>query len=269
MKKLFRFIDRMSAIYLIVVFTALVLAFAFAYALLTPINHGIKPSDAETLWEALPNSIYFSVITISSLGFGDFHPVGIAKILVCCQVLVGLLFLGIVVSKLVSSKSNYLLRRIYSSDMHLRLTTFSVGLDEITKEYSGLKKRVSALSDDDNTRLFGGRQCNIHEDVVSRVSGLRRFLSHESEQGEPFRDCNPASFARTLEDLRDLLVVLSSKPSIRILRHKGNVKRLRNTSRAASAIVSIVVDSGEARLEAIGAEIKKLSERLWNVADSN
>jgi len=91
---------------------------------LTNINHGIESTIDEdhevTIWDA----IYFSFVTVSSLGYGDFRPVGFGRIIAALEVIYGLVFLAIMVSKLASERTSTLIKLVYASDTQRRLLEF-------------------------------------------------------------------------------------------------------------------------------------------------
>ena len=57
---------------------------------------------------ALGVSLYFSIITETTLGYGDVSPVGFSRVLACIQVLLGLLFAGLAVAKITSLEGHEL-----------------------------------------------------------------------------------------------------------------------------------------------------------------
>ncbi len=95
-----------------------------------------------TMWERLFNSFYFSIITATSLGYGDIIPVGFSKILVMIQSIVALMIFAIFVTKLVSRRQDILM-----DDMH-RMTSESVfhslrqGLFIVRKDFDTLIQKI-------------------------------------------------------------------------------------------------------------------------------
>jgi len=76
-----------------------ILVFSAIYFLLSfSGNSGIKIAPQEGLVETsnalslLANSLYFSVITITTLGYGDIHPIGIAKLFAALEAIIGTFF---------------------------------------------------------------------------------------------------------------------------------------------------------------------------------
>ncbi|MBI5347490.1 MAG: two pore domain potassium channel family protein [Candidatus Aenigmarchaeota archaeon] len=66
----------------------------------------------------LLESIYFSTVTASSLGYGDITPVGISMVLAMLEVLAGLMFIGGFASKIISVKTDAMLEEIYRMNIN-------------------------------------------------------------------------------------------------------------------------------------------------------
>ena len=72
-------------------FLATIIVFAVIFTFLGE-EHWNAEHPVEDFWSAL----YFSVVSITTLGFGDMFPVsGIARVLVCAECILGLIFMGL------------------------------------------------------------------------------------------------------------------------------------------------------------------------------
>lgn len=117
----FRYIERialMSYTQLFALWASLTLAFAMGYFLLSSIgdtaHHGpralVEIADpVNRLW----NSLYFSVITATSTGYGDITPNGFSKALAAVQSISALFIFAIFVTKLVSRNQETALREVH------------------------------------------------------------------------------------------------------------------------------------------------------------
>jgi hypothetical protein len=65
------------------------------------------------LWKRIFNSFYFSIITATSLGYGDFIPYGFSKVLAMVQSIVALLIFALFVTKLVSGRQDATLEEVH------------------------------------------------------------------------------------------------------------------------------------------------------------
>lgn len=101
---------------------------------LSKYQHGIVstvcPSNEITWFD----SFYFSVVTVSSLGYGDFRPEGVGRVVAIVEVLYGLLFLALIVSKLASERTSALTKLLYASDTQRRLFDFKDATEENNQE---------------------------------------------------------------------------------------------------------------------------------------
>lgn len=126
LKRLFVFlVEDVSMLWYVTCFAAATILFGIAYAELTPMGHGIgkdfKPLSEVTYWIG----IYFSVVTISSLGYGNMHPMGFSMALTSMEVLIGLGMIGIMIAKITSQRLSYHVSRLFSSDAQMRLEDFA------------------------------------------------------------------------------------------------------------------------------------------------
>lgn len=98
---------RRLAFRLLFIFGAAILLYAFLYGLLTTwlAGNGVEAKDPKLRWW---DFIYFSVVTVSTLGYGDLTPVGLSRALAASETLFGLFFVGYSISQVVSAKQEAL-----------------------------------------------------------------------------------------------------------------------------------------------------------------
>lgn len=93
------------------------------FFVLTLFGEGIE-STGEAVKISIYDSIYFSVVTISSLGYGDFKPVGIGRIVAGIEVLYGLVMLALFVAKLAGNRQASIVKAYYINDQVYRVQRF-------------------------------------------------------------------------------------------------------------------------------------------------
>ncbi|TLM99090.1 MAG: two pore domain potassium channel family protein [Actinobacteria bacterium] len=131
MRRLLHFINDVSLGWLIAAMAITILAFGFGYYTLAQAGPGYLHFTYQT--EARPtlaDSLYFSIVTISSLGYGDIRPEGPTRLLVSLEVIMGLAFFGLLVAKISSVKQDYILRQMYAGVLDEKLARYSAELDE-------------------------------------------------------------------------------------------------------------------------------------------
>lgn len=104
-----RFLERLAnlpARILFALWCVIILGFAAAYFALSAfdVNHGVAALSQGDLWTRLGNATYFSIITATTLGYGDLTPVGFSKALAAGEAMLGFFLLAVFISKLVSQK---------------------------------------------------------------------------------------------------------------------------------------------------------------------
>ena len=137
-------VEKVSLSYYMLIFVVSVAVFAGAYTYLTPLGHGVgqnlTPISQITFFEG----VYFSVITISSLGYGDMHPVGISKVLACVEVLMGLGLIGVMIAKVTSQRLSYHVSHLFSSNVQERLHQMAAGFEQSQAHLKTIMPQLAA-----------------------------------------------------------------------------------------------------------------------------
>lgn len=219
-RKLLHFlVEKVSVTAYVVCLVVLVLVFGILYAYLTPIEQGFYLNDEkqkDALWYShLFNGIYFSVVTISSLGYGDFRPVGVSKILTSLEVLIGVAILGIIIAKLTSRRVEFRISRLSRSNIEAYLedqaskiydlgSSLSVMLEDVGDRYSNTPvptthtseiKRAASKSELDDIKRFSV----LLEDVRIQYQKLREYFAEEIESDDFFQVAPSKSLLRVAD----------------------------------------------------------------------
>ena len=107
-------------------FSLLALICALLFYFLSPYGHGISIDADSSVTPSLIDCAYFSIVTISSLGYGDLHPVGWGRIIASCEVLLGLVLIALLVSRLASQRQALQIQALHASEQERRLRDFQV-----------------------------------------------------------------------------------------------------------------------------------------------
>jgi hypothetical protein len=173
------------------------------------------------------------VITVSSLGYGDLSPIGISKLLACCEVLFGLAFMGIAIAKVTSRRLSYHVQRVFSSDAQNRLKDFALKFQTSEQDIrEAIKKWRKFYQGTPDQQTISPKDATIAaSDFATSLVGLRDsskaladYFSHEIEQGHYF-GIVPANVIRDVGDsisgglfiLGQLIISLSPDSRIELL----------------------------------------------------
>ena len=162
---------------------AFLLLFALSYWLLGFRGQGLTTGGG---WVHFPDCLYFSVVTFTSLGYGDIVPHGFGKILACLEVMLGLAFLGVFIAKLTSSKQSYHLSQLYARDAQERLEGFSTMLQAHTDECVSMLELLKR-----NERLPRGMRKRYYPTRMVRCGGSGRTSGSRSRMENSCRKRPP------------------------------------------------------------------------------
>lgn len=182
----------MSIFGLVGAFLAICIISAAAYKILGHFGHGLDPVSNPGPISFL-DSLYFSIVTISSLGYGDIHPVGYSKAIASAEVIAGLVIIGLAISKLASERTGYLLRRIYSSDVQQRLKYFSDAIDRCERQLAG----ETSHNTEDWTELVN--------EGFAVIDGAKKFIGFEVYHGTMFDLVPPKAFRNLVDSISRIL----------------------------------------------------------------
>jgi hypothetical protein len=169
-------IDRVSLRALVLLAAAVVVGFALAFWRLTAAASGLRGIPGEPL--RFRDCLYFSIVTFTSLGYGDIAPISWGRLLASAEVLLGLSFLGVAIAKLSSARQSYYLGQLYARNAQENIRQFVIKLRELRARY------VSAL-----VELKGGRSpvpslSSLHLEVRALLSQILSYLTFEIQNGD-------------------------------------------------------------------------------------
>lgn len=207
MRRLLHLVNEVSLLALTSALWATIVAFAGGYWWLA--EHG----SLVFTWDSsgAPNfgdCLYFSIVTISSLGYGDIRPIGWARLLVGAEVLIGLAFLGLLVAKISSVKQDYILRRMYTEAVDSKLNKYVRELEEERNLYritsqllleGGIDPKLTTTFRRDSP---GATFFTQYRQLLSDVADL---MSFEASNGALFGQVDDSRLDSVYEAIRGVL----------------------------------------------------------------
>lgn len=163
-------------------------AYAAAFWLLGSSPNGISSSayaSGPSLWQAL----YFSAITFTTVGYGDWTPRGWSMLLASSEALAGLALFGMLVANLASVRSSHLLSRLYSGDAQRRLSELGSSIDRTNSSLRG-----ALDSSDDRWSEAVEKEMGA---LWAIVRGVQKYLQFENERLDFFGEV-PINSAKKL-----------------------------------------------------------------------
>lgn len=154
---------------------------------------------------------HFSMETATSLGYGDFRPIGFGRTVSALEVIFGLVFLGIFLSQLTSNRFDYLLSGVYRSEARRRIKAYSQTLGRLRDEYQELLLG-DGITDETHTRVVSDHNSHhsIYDELRTTSASLRNFVEEELSSGDFFDDAPISGLREIFHAMKQTLHLISS-----------------------------------------------------------
>lgn len=168
---------------LAVALLALTISTEFFY-IFTPLGHGLNTNQPWSINLAL-DSLYFSLITFTTLGYGDISPLGAGRVVAVILVLCGLIIMTLTIGKVASERQQSLLLLLHTSDCQRRIAGFIedlenyltslrkvsgctryIKVDEVKNQLSGLKHLLEAIDNYVAFHLYQSKMIDFGNDTA-------------------------------------------------------------------------------------------------------
>lgn len=222
-----------------------------AYFSIAPGNHALGERSKGVL-----DAAYFSVVTFTSLGYGDLSPQGFGRVIAIIVVLVGLALIALLVGKFASERQHSLLLLLHTSDCQRRL-------NEFTNELASLTERLAIA-----TRSANVADTQTAAKALSdRVEVVGNYLVFNANQARLIEFGNESSLLALYDQLskiqRFCLGVHKAEASDLLVS-----RRTRSISRRCLGLVCLMRtfhDHAEQKTSYLGA-LFKLAARIGRMA---
>ncbi len=138
------------------------------------------------------DALYFSVVTFTSLGYGDVIPVGASRLVACAEVILGLTLFGLAVAKASSARQSYYLRRLYVNYATERFSYYEQSLRDLKVAY-----RHAVLNQPNQLQYLTDLNVRLHGVLHS----FDAFILFEASQGDFLGEVSTSSVVKILKQL--------------------------------------------------------------------
>ena len=121
------------------------------------------------------DSLYFSAVTASTVGYGDITPVGWARWIATAEAVSGVILVGVLISKMVSSHQERLIRETHDLTVRERLGRIQTSLHLLVNEFQSMAMNDSPKAQELIALRFTSATMLLQRDLV-----VVRNLLHES-----------------------------------------------------------------------------------------
>lgn len=193
--------------------------------------------------------LYFSVVTIATLGYGDYRPVSYGRIIAGGEVVAGIVMMGIFISRLVSRQQDRLTKRLVAGQLNSEIQDFRGMLNLLIEEYKNL-----IVGGGSGNLLTTSESISLQDDLVNRTAGLlkslARYWRHEAKHPD-LQDVVPSrATGRMLGEVLDILehiALLVAEETPSSIGEK-NRKHIRNITESSLLVATVlekrIADSG-------------------------
>lgn len=227
---LLRLIERMTDLsypLLLLLWLSLMLVFSLAYFSLSYLpGHGPVQIEGMSAAARLFNSIYYSIITATSTGYGDITPQGLSKVLAALQSILALFIFAVFVTKLVTHKQEIALRQVHKLTFEDVYYNLREGFYIVRKDFDRLIKdaethRALTGNDWEDLRTAFKQIKSLLNDIPSFYDGQNRLYNMDLPREQLLQE----AVHRTLERIERFLYVLESC-EIDILKEEESCKQI-------------------------------------------
>ncbi|WP_192551989.1 potassium channel family protein [Pseudomonas sp. IzPS59] len=167
------------ALKLLILLIVVVMLFAGGYCLLSQqLNTGLSKDKIVDF----PDCLYFSIVTITTLGYGDLAPTGATRILAATEALFGLIFAGYSISQVMSLKQESLIEYLTSERIK---SNYNKCIEDIidAKEQIGDRRRYLKMYQSVNPIEFTLFREHPFYPALKSMKALAEYSAHIEQIG--------------------------------------------------------------------------------------
>lgn len=194
----------------LIAFLVVVVTCGWLYSHLTVHGHGVNTPGLGFL-----EGVFFSIVTVTSLGYGDIYPVGFSRVIAGVEVLFGLALMGIMIAKVTSRRLSYHVQRLFATDAQRRLDDFAERFDRIRTLLTRTTPALGSIyGQTPEPHPSGYKKTQVLDELRRAIerfntasTSLLDYLALESKQHAYFKVVPRNSVRRVGKSLDDVLYV--------------------------------------------------------------
>ena len=262
----------------LILFVLVVVISGLLYHYLTPLGHGMGRESSPLSDTSLRNGFYLSLVTVSSLGYSDMHPIGWSKAVASIEVLMGMIICGILIAKIASHRLSFHVSRIYGSYGRDYLDKTSKIFEELAEKIEGWGSDYSARYEGINGATNVDVRVELIRNLVDiansmefHVKALYDYVERDVQQTDYFQNVPTGSIVQLGQSsdkmfyiLGQVMISLSPQSRIKIL--QGDVRRKIGTAAQAMLKISKVIDQHKGASDR--QEVRRTFEGVGRVCSS-
>ncbi|PIR48528.1 hypothetical protein COU80_02340 [Candidatus Peregrinibacteria bacterium CG10_big_fil_rev_8_21_14_0_10_55_24] len=234
-------ITKLPSTTLILLWVGIAVLFAICYFLLEMYvpAHAPTPLNAIGTWQRFGDSLYFSIITATSLGYGDIIPQGWSKVLVSIQSISALFIFAVLVTKLISQRQEIALQEVHKLTFedvfhNTRGDLFVVRKDLDTIMTEALQTGNLSEESWENLTIAYQQAQSLISEIPEFYDGGNAFYTIDAKREELLLE----SVHRTLHRINKTINTLSST-GIDWTGHEASIHELKELIRVVDATMPI------------------------------
>jgi hypothetical protein len=229
---------------LVAAFAGITLVCAALYYIGSKNQWGIQPTfingsvPTTQSIEAKPDfldCLHFSVVTIATLGYGDFRPESFGRVIAGVEVVSGIVLMGLFVSRLVSRQQDRLTKRLVTGQLNREIQDFRDSLADLLQAF----------------RSAPQIQTEVASAILLRANGLAqsigRYWRHEAREPDLAEIIQIRAAGRLLGGLISLLETVDSfvAGKSRADIHPDDRKYVRNITESVLTVAAVLFSRTE------------------------
>jgi hypothetical protein len=249
----------------VTIFISVTIGAAVIYYCGTPHGWGIQPTfqgEMVSKQSTMPpprsfaECVYFSVVTIATLGYGDYRPESYGRLVASFEVIAGIVLMGFFIARLVSRPQDRLAKLLVGGQLNTEIQDFRKMVSELLERHTTLvRDNEGCLSQ--NQELMS-QFLNETQRLTKSIARYWRYNANHPDLGEvmPIR-----ATGRLLGDLIETLQCISddfNQHGPRALSKRDWIF-VRNITDSVLSVACVV----DARMEDDG--LKHLSQRIYTL----